>query len=158
MATRTQALALAGVVIALGQAARRHGVGRLGRVAVVAGISAAILSLVQCALGQLLAGWAVPGGDAGRAGALLDLINRIDGVKMLALAAMAVVGVALVRRAGVLPRWLGYTGALLAVALIASGAGYLLLSTTLAQAAAVSLPLLLVWVTGAGLALARTSR
>jgi hypothetical protein len=58
----------------------------------------------------------------------------------------------------VLPRWLGDTAAFLTVALIASGAGYLLLNTTLAQAAFVSGPLLLVWVTGVGIALARTSR
>jgi hypothetical protein len=58
----------------------------------------------------------------------------------------------------VLPRWLGYTAALLTVALIASGAGYLLLNATLALAVFVSGPLLLVWVTGAGVALARTSR
>jgi hypothetical protein len=58
----------------------------------------------------------------------------------------------------VLPRWLGYTAAFLTVALIVSGAGYLLLNTTLAQAVFVSGPLLLVWVTGAGVALTRTSR
>jgi hypothetical protein len=59
--------------------------------------------------------------------------------------------------AGLIPRWLGYTAAFLALALIASGAGYLLLNTTFAQAVFVSGPLLLAWVTGAGVALARTS-
>jgi hypothetical protein len=63
----------------------------------------------------------------------------------------------LVRQA-VLPRWLGYIAALLAVALVVSGAGYLVLNATLAQAVFVSGPLLLVWVTGAGVVLARTSR
>jgi hypothetical protein len=124
---------------------------------VVAGLSAAALSLVECALGLLLTGSVAPDREAGRAGRIFDMINRIDGVKMFALAAMAVAGVGLVRRA-VLPGWLGYTAGLLAVALIASGAGYLLLNTTLAQAVFVSGPLLLVWVTGAGVALARTSR
>jgi hypothetical protein len=61
-------------------------------------------------------------------------------------------------RQSVLPRWLGYLGALLAVALIASGTGLLLLNTALAQAVFISGPLLLVLVTGAGIALARTSR
>jgi hypothetical protein len=60
--------------------------------------------------------------------------------------------------AAILPRWLGYTGAVLAVALIVSGLGYLLLDTTLAPAAAVSLSLLLIWVTGAGLTVAPESR
>jgi hypothetical protein len=151
------AIALAVVVTGLGRAARRRGANRLAVATVVAGLSAVALSLAECALGLLLAGSAAPDGEIGRAGRLFDLINRMDGVKMFALAAMAVAGVGLVRRA-VLPRWLGYTAASLAVALIVSGAGYLLLNTTLAQAVFVSGPLLLVWVTGAGVALAWTSR
>jgi hypothetical protein len=151
------AIALAVVVLALGQAARRRGAERLGVATVVAGLIAAALSLAQCVLGLLLAGSVAPDGKTDQAGRLFDLINRMDGVKMFALAAMAVAGVWLVRRA-VLPRWLGNTAALLVVALIASGAGYLLLNSKLAQAAFVSGPLLLVWVTGAGVALARTNR
>jgi hypothetical protein len=142
----------------VGRAAGRRGARRLGRVAVLAGIGAAIVSLIQCALGLWLAGAAVPDGEAGRAGVLFDLINRMDGVKMLALAAMAFAAVGLVRRGGLLSRWLGYTAALLTAALTASGIGYLLLNDTLAQAAAVSLPLLLIWVAGAGLALGRRNR
>jgi hypothetical protein len=151
------AIALGVVVLALGQAARRRGAERLGVATVVAGLIAAALSLAECVLGLLLAGSVAPDGKTDQAGRLFDLINRMDGVKMFALAAMAVAGVWLVRRA-VLPRWLGYTAALLMVALIASGAGYLLLNSTLAQAAFVSGPLLLVWVTAAGVALARTNR
>ena len=150
------AIALAVVVLALGQAARRRGAARFGRATVGAGLAAAALSLIQCALGLWLAGSAAPDGRTDQAGRLFDLINRIDGVKMFALAAMAVAGVGLVRR-GVLPRWLGYTAAFLATALILSGVGYLLLNTTFAQAVFVSGPLLLVWVTGAGVAVARTS-
>jgi hypothetical protein len=147
------AVALAVVVLALGQAARhRHG-GPLGRAMVVAGVGAAVVSLLQCALGLLLAGSAVPDGDSGRAGSLFAAINRLDGVKMLALAAMAASGAALVRRTRLLPGWLGYLGALLAVALVVSGIGYLLLSSTLAPAAFVSGPLLLLWVAGAGISL-----
>jgi hypothetical protein len=149
------AIALAVVVISLGRAARMRRAEPPGRATVVAGLSAATVSLAQCALGQVLAGSAAPDGETHRAGRLFDLINRMDGVKMFALAAMAVAGVGLARRA-VLPRWLGYIAALLTCALIASGAGYLLLNTTLAQAVLVSGPLLLVWVTGTGLALAWT--
>jgi hypothetical protein len=151
------AVALVIVVALLGRAARGRDAGRLGVAALVAGFSAAALSVAECALGLLLAGSAAPDREAERVGRLFDLINRLDGVKMLALAALAIAGVGLVRRA-VLPRWLGYAGALLAVALLASGAGYLLLNPTLAQAVYVSGPLLLVWVTGTGLALARTHR
>jgi hypothetical protein len=149
-------IALAVVVIALGKTASRRGARRLGRATLVAGLSAVAISLAQCALGLLLAGSAAPDGESDRAGRLFDLINRMDGVKMFALAVMAVAGVGLVRRA-VLPRWLGYTAAVLTVGLIASGAGYLLLNATLAQAVFVSGPLLLVWVTGTGVAIGRTS-
>jgi hypothetical protein len=149
------AVALAVVVLALGQAARRRDAGPLARATVVAGVGAAVVSLVQCALGLWLAGWAVPDGDAGRAGALFAAINRLDGVKMLALAAMAAGGAALVRRTHLLPGWLSYLGVLLAVALVVSGIGYLLLSSALAPAAFVSGPLLLVWVTATGIWLGR---
>jgi hypothetical protein len=148
------AIALAVVVIALGRAARDRAAGPLGQVALFTGLGAAIVSLIQCALGVLLAGAAVPDSDAGRAGALFDLINRMDGAKMLALAVMALAAIGLVRR-GLLPRWLGYIAALLTAALTTSGVGYLLLNDPLAQAAAVSLPVLLIWVAGAGLALGR---
>jgi hypothetical protein len=151
------AIALAVVVIALGRAARARDADRLGLATLVAGLAAAVLSLVECALGLLLAGSVAPDGDTNRAGRLFDLINRIVRLKMLALAVLAVAGVGLVRRS-VVPRWFGYSAALLTIALIASGAGYLLLNATLAQAAYVSGPLLLVWVTGAGIALARTHR
>jgi hypothetical protein len=151
------AIALAVVVTLLGQAARRRAAREFGLAAMVAGLTAVTISLVECVLGLLLAGSAAPDGEAERAGRLFDLINRLDGVKMVALAALALAGLALVRRR-VVPRWLGSTGALLAAALIASGAGYLFLNATLAQAVSVSGPLLLVWVTGAGIALAMRSR
>jgi hypothetical protein len=148
-------VALAVVVLALGAAARDRAAGQLGRVTVVAGVGAAGVSLLQCALGLLLAGWAVPDGDSGRAGLLFAAVNRLDGVKMLALAAMAAGGAVLVRRTRLLPSWQGYLGFLLAVALVVSGAGYLLLSSALAPAAFVSGPLLLVWVTATGISLGR---
>jgi hypothetical protein len=147
------AVALAVVVLALGQAARGRDAGPLAPATVVAGVGAAVVSLLQCALGLLLAGSAVPDGDSGRAGHLFTAINRLDGVKMLALAAMAASGAALVRRTRLLPGWLAYLGALLAVTLVVSGIGYLLLSSTLAPTAYVSGLLLLAWVTAAGISL-----
>ena len=104
---------------------------------VFAGICAVIVSLGECALGLLLAGDAVSNGETNRAGALFHLINRMDGAKMLVLAALALAGAGLARR-GVLSHWLGYVAGPLAAAMIASGIGYLLLNNTLAQAAAVS--------------------
>ena len=95
----------------------------LGAAAVAAGLGAVIISLAQCVLGLLLAGAVVPGGHARQAGALFEAISRVDGVKMLTLAVMAAAGTALARRSPrLLPRWLGYAGALLAAALAVSGA------------------------------------
>ncbi len=53
---------------------------------------------------------------------------------------------------------LGYTATLLGATMIASGVGLVFLSAALAQAVFVSGPLLLAWVTGAGVSLAGTSR
>jgi hypothetical protein len=91
-----------------------------------------------------------------RAGRLFELVNRLDGVKMLALA--AVIGTATLARDAIgVPRWVSGVGVLAVLALIASGAGYLALNGTLADAAAVSLPLLLVWVLANALALGRSA-
>jgi hypothetical protein len=152
------AVALAVVAIALARAAGRAGAGRAGWVAGLAGSGAAIVSLIQCGLGLWLVGGAVPNGETARSGSLFHLINRMDGAKMLALATMALAGVVVVRRTDLLPRWLRYHAALLAVSLSAAGVGYLLLNNALAQAAAVALPLLLIWVAGTGVTLGRTSR
>src|SRR4030095_2549423 len=92
-------VALAIVVLAIGRAARRRDAGPLGPVMVVAGVGAAVVSLAQCALGLLLAGSGGPRGGSGRAGSLFAAVNRLDGVKMLALAVMAASGAAMVRRA-----------------------------------------------------------
>jgi hypothetical protein len=77
-------------VIALGRAAHRRKTGRLG-------LAAAALSALECAPGLLLTGFVAPDRGTERAGRLFGLINRLDGVKMFALAALAVAGVALAR-------------------------------------------------------------
>ena len=67
-------------------------------------------------------------------------------------------GLALFRAGSVPPRWLGRVGTVLAVALVASGIGYLSANARLAAAAHVSLPLVLVWVTGNGISLGQADR
>jgi hypothetical protein len=148
------ALCLAAVAAAIGRASESAWA---PRVVAVAGATAAVISLAQCAIGVYLVNGAVPTGHAATAGALNEAITRMDGMKMLVLAGMGLAGAGLARR-GLLPRWLGYAGAALAVAIMASGLGYLLLVSDLAAAAWVSLPLLLVWVAGAGIALGRRGR
>jgi hypothetical protein len=148
------ALCLAAVAAAIGRASESAWA---ARVVAVAGGAAAVISLAQCAIGVYLVNEAVPTGHAATAGALNEAITRMDGMKMLVLAGMGLAGAGLARR-GLQPRWLGYAGAALAVAITASGLGYLLLLSGLAAAAWVSLPLLLVWVAGSGIALGRRGR
>ncbi|HEY1487899.1 MAG TPA: hypothetical protein VGF84_17465 [Micromonosporaceae bacterium] len=136
-------IALAVVAVALGRA--------LGRAVVVTGVAAAVIALVQCALGITLT---MSLGQAGTVATLNDTINRLDGLKMFVLAAMAVAAVRTTVRSP-LPRWLRLVGAALAVAIIVSGLGYGLLNSSLAVAAWLSLPLLLVFVTGAGIVVGR---
>jgi hypothetical protein len=140
---------LLGIVLACVLRAARDRVG--GRATGPAALSAiaVIASLSQCVIG-LFAVAAATSGNAAACGSLTDLVNRLDGVKMLALAAaaawLAVSGPAL-------PRWLRALAVALGLALIASGCAYLTLSNALAWTAYVSGPLLLLWVAGAGVAL-----
>ncbi|WP_173095280.1 hypothetical protein [Actinomadura verrucosospora] len=138
------AVALALVPLAIGRAARWS---RAGRIAAGAGLVAAVVSLVQFAIGLGLVATSSPG----TAHALLEALNRADGVKMFFLAAVGAAGAL----AGVLPRWLRYTGIALAVAIAGSGIGYALLLSGMATLAYVSLPLLILFVTGSGIALGR---
>jgi hypothetical protein len=137
-------IALAAVAIVLG----RFVSGTRGRIVAIAGMVAAGIAFVQCGLGIVLAASLA---HPGRVGALTDTVNRMDGVKMFVLAAMAIAAIASER----LPRWLRVVGFALAVAIIISGLGYAMLISTLATAAWLSLPLLLVFVSGAGILVSR---
>jgi len=145
------AAGLAMVSIALAQAGSRSGAVATARfAAIAAGLVAASISLVQFALGLALARSAGPGA----AHALYAAINRLDGAKMLALAVFGAAGAASL----LLPRWLRVTGIALAITIAASGPAYLLLLQPLAPLAYVSGVLLLVFVTGTGIALGMRAR
>ncbi len=147
--TLTEGLPAAGlaiVSIALARAAHRSGAASAARVALIAGVAAALISLLQFVLGAVLAGTSAPG----TAHLLYDAVNRLDGVKMLALAVLAVAAVA----SGILPRWLRYAGIALAITITASGIAYLLLLPSLASLAVYPAGvLLLVFITGTGITL-----
>jgi hypothetical protein len=121
------AAGLAIISIALARAARRSGAATAAWVTLIAGVAAALIALAQFVLGAVLAVTSAPG----TAHLLYAAVNRLDGVKMLALAILAVAAVA----AAVLPRWLRYTGIALAIAITASGTAYLLLLQSLANLA-----------------------
>lgn len=151
------AVGLAVVGLALAAAARRAGMLRSARVAAVSAVTAATVSAVQCLLGLVLLLAVVPRGGVGTSHLLFELVNRMDGVKMFALAVLAVSG-AVLSGAGVAARWLRHPAHALAVTIAASGVGYLLLLDSLAPFAYLSLPLLLLWVTGSGITLSRRAR
>lgn len=114
------------------------GSGRTRRSVVVLASIAAVLSIDQLAgeVGLVL--------DPHRAGpvALWEMVNRVDGAKMLVLAALVATTWwgAPRRRLG-----LSVVSGLTVVALVLSGVGYLTLTAGLMAAAAASLPLLLLW-------------
>ena len=125
----------------------------------LAALAATVVSLAECGLGLWLSAGLARPGEAGLAGAVNDAITRLDGLKMVLLALVAAaVAVAIRDRTLPLSRWLSPLAATLAVAIAVSGAGYLVLSDAAASAAWVSLPLLIVFVTAAGLATTRLRR
>jgi hypothetical protein len=119
-------------------------------VAALLGVVAVGTSLAQCAIGLVLIS-AAAGHEVARCGDLSNLVNQLDGVKMLAIAGAAVLLAALGGPDLPLPRWLRVTGLALGAALVASGCAYLALSQPLAWTAYISGTLLLVWVTGLGI-------
>ncbi|GAB2843392.1 hypothetical protein GCM10027176_53720 [Actinoallomurus bryophytorum] len=146
----TEGLPAAGLAVISFYLARATRRSAASTAAGTAGLLAAAISLTQCVLGLVLAGSAEPG----TAHLLYEAVNRLDGVKMFALAVLAVAGVA----SRLLPRWLAYAGVALAVSIAGSGVAYLLLIQGLAVLAYVSGVLLLLFVTATGVVLGRIGR
>jgi hypothetical protein len=149
------AVALAAVVISVARAASRAGRTRAGQAAAAFGLAAAGISLTQLTLGAWLFHGLVPDRRAATAGTVYHAITRMDGAKMLLLAAMALAVAQLARRPGILPAWLAALGTVLAAALVTSGLGYLLLAAGLSSAVYVSGILLLIFVSATGISLHR---
>jgi hypothetical protein len=137
------AVGIAVVAAALARFARHRGSPLAARLALVSGLVAAAISAVQAVLGFALAATSAPG----PAYVLCASVDRLDGVKMLALAVLGAAAAAM----AALPRWLRWTAAALAVAITASGLVYLLLAASLAAAAGPALLLLLAFMTGCGI-------
>ena len=142
----TEGLPAAGIAVVAIALARVTG----SRLAMVAGVTAAVISVLQFCLGMWLAATSSPV----TAHVLFQLVNRMDGGKMLVLAVLGAAAAAAVT----LPRWLRYAGAALAVAITASGVVYLLLLQSLELLAGPALVLLLIFITGAGIWLGGTVR
>jgi hypothetical protein len=144
----TEGLPAAGIaVVSVGLAralAKTHTVA--SRVAMAAGLMAALISLTQFCLGMVLARTTAASAPS-TVHLLFETVNRLDGVKMLAL---AVLGCAAAVAAS-LPRWLRYLGAALGVTIAASGVVFLLLLQGLMVLAGPALVVLLAFITGAGI-------
>ena len=136
------AAGIAVIAVALARTARRSG-SAAARFALVAGLAAAVISAMQFGLGLALTATSAPG----PAHLLFTSVNRLDGVKMLALAVLGAAAATMVA----LPRWLRWAGIALAVAITCSGLVYLLLIAPLAAAAGPALVLLLAFMTGCGI-------
>lgn len=138
------------VVIAIGRTLA-------SRPTLIVGGLAAVVSLVETGIGLYLAGTLVPARDADSAHTYFALLNELDGVKMLLLAGTALAASIAAHHQRNLPRWLVYVGFALTVAMIVSGIGYVFDLPGIALAAAASLPLLLIWITGSALTLRRAA-
>ncbi|HEY3650995.1 MAG TPA: hypothetical protein VGL33_23720 [Streptosporangiaceae bacterium] len=136
------AAGIAVIAVALARTARRSG-SAAARFALVAGLTAAVISAIQFGLGLALTATSAPG----PAHLLFTSVDRLDGVKMLALAVLGAAAATMTA----LPRWLRWTGIALAVAITCSGLVYLLLIAPLAAAAGPALVLLLAFITGCGI-------
>jgi hypothetical protein len=150
------AVALVTVAGAVRRLAVRRNQRTTGNVLFGAALTAGVLSLVQMTLGIVLATTASVA-HPDRADALFDAMNRVDGVKMIALGATVVAGIALAHRS-VLPRWLSIVGDLTVLALVPAAYGYLTLDGGIADAAAIALLGLLVWFCGAGIVAGRANQ
>jgi hypothetical protein len=141
------AVGLAVVSVAIARAIRGSDATRAGLIALITGAIAATISLVQCFLGIALARASTPGS----AGLLWELVDRLDGIKMLMLAILALAAAV----STVLPRWMRYVSGALAVSIACSGLAYLFLLNSLASLAYVAGVLLLVFIPGAAITLRR---
>jgi hypothetical protein len=141
------AVGLGVVSVALARAIRGSGATRAGLIALITGALAATISLVQCFLGVALARTSAPGS----ARLLWELVDRLDGIKMVMLAVLALAAAVTT----VLPRWMRYVSGALAISIAGSGLAYLFLLNRLASLAYVAGVLLLVFIPGAPLTLRR---
>ena len=137
------AIGIAVISVALARFAGSRGGLAAGRFALASGLVAAAISAVQAILGMVLAATTAPGA----AYLLYAGVDRLDGLKMLALAVLGAAAAAMTA----LPRWLRWTAAVMAVAITGSGLVYLLLAASLAAAAGPALVLLLAFMTGCGI-------
>jgi hypothetical protein len=157
LAEGVAAIALILVVVFVARAARQPGIRHSARLAAMTaagfGIASAVVSLAELGVGVWLFGTVLPQRRTVTFGTAYHALSRVDGAKMLLLAAMAVALSAVALSAAILPRWLAPIGFLLGVGLVVSGLGWVLLAPGLSNSVYVSGVLLVVFVTATGVTL-----
>ena len=151
------AITLGLVMVCLAKYVLAAGEAFWGKVILSFGLAAAAISLMQFSLGAYLCMSAVPGNRADAAKSAFDVLNRIDGLKMLFMAVFAYAGFRVIRNGKAhLPAWLAWVALALAAAIFVSAMGFLFLLDCFSPATYASLPLLMLWVTAVGIVLARS--
>ncbi len=157
LAEGVASIALILVVVSVARAARQPGTRRAARSAAMAaagfGIASAVTSLTELGIGVWLFGTVLPQRRTATFGTAYHALERLDGAKMLVLAAMAVALSAVAISAPILPRWLAPIGFLLGAGLVVSGLGWVLLAPGLGNSVYVSGVLLVLFVTATGVTL-----
>ncbi len=149
------AITLGIVLVCLAKYALAAGEAFWGKVILAAGLAAAAISFMQFCLGAYLCLFAVPGNRVAATKTVFDVLNRIDGVKMLFMAVFALAGFRVIRNGKAhLPTWLSWVALALAATIFLSAMGFLFLLDSLSPATYASLPLLMLWVTAVGIVLA----
>jgi hypothetical protein len=150
------AICLALVMTSFGKYSIAAGEISLGRTILAASWIAASLSFIQFSLGAYLCAVVVPADRPDAAKLAVDVLSRTDGAKMLSMTVFALACFRVLRKGKTdLPAWLSWAAIALAAAIFLSGIGYLFLLNGLSLAAYASLPLLLLWMTGVGIAMGR---
>lgn len=121
-------------------------VGPLSDILHAAGGLAAGISMVQAAVGELLAMQAATTPVDSNIRLLFDLMNVMDTFKLLALGLFIATTSILARRGGAAPLWVTVLGLVLAPALVIGGLGFLVQSMALYSLLYIVLPVMLVWV------------
>jgi len=146
---------VAAIAILAWAAALRSALGLTGEpmpeIQYAAGGLAAGLSMVQGAVGELLALQAGTTPLESHIRFLFDLMNVIDTFKLLALGLFIATTSVVVRRRGAAPLWVSVLGLVLAPALVIGGLAFLVQSAALYGLLYVVLPMMLVWVVAVSL-------
>jgi len=139
-------VALGVFVLGLARALPVRGTARVRTVFLAAGLTAALVSLVQFGLEIALHAGATAGGDAGTTASFFGAVKIADTVKLVLLGVAIAAATRLAAVAGAFPTWVRALGVALLPILVLGGLAFVIDSGVLGAILTLSLFLLLVWV------------